>query len=96
MAIFRNVRTEVYCDICGEILGVWSGPGGVSKSRAEYFIRQEGATTGKRIKCKKCRIEERIEECNLIKKNGSPGKNKNSCLGLKKESDEEPIEKCKH
>lgn len=95
MAVFREVRTEVYCDTCGELLKAWKQLPGVSKEWAKYFARQEGATTGKRIKCKKCRIRERIERCSLIKKYGNPGKDNGACLGYGKEFDDEPIEKCK-
>lgn len=74
MAVFREVRTEVYCDTCGELLKAWKQLPGISKEWAKYFARQEGATTGKRIKCKKCRIRERIEKCSLIKKMRKPWK----------------------
>lgn len=97
--IFKEVETEVYCDNCGELLGAWRSVRGVSKEWAKYFVRQKGATTGKRIKCKKCRVEERIEKCSLIKKYGSPGgisfEDSDGCLGFGKEFDDEPIEKCK-
>lgn len=95
MAVFKETRTEVYCDNCGELLEAWKGVTGISREWAKYFVRQEGATTGKRIKCKKCRIEARIEKCSLIKKYGSPGKDNDTCLGFGKEFDDEPIEKCK-
>lgn len=95
MAVFKETRTEVYCDNCGELLAAWKGVTGVSREWAKYFVRQKGATTGKRIKCKKCRIEARIDKCSLIKKNGSPGKDNDTCLGFRKEFDDEPIEKCK-
>lgn len=76
MAIFREVRTEVYCDICGEYVIGWKSPGiGVSRSRAAYFAREEGCTTGKKIICKSCRISGRIEKCSLQKKCGEAGKN---------------------
>lgn len=95
MAVFKETRTEVYCDNCGELLGAWEGVTGVSRDRAKYFVRQEGATTGKRIKCKKCRIEARIEKCSLIKKFGNSGRDSDGCLGFGKEFGDEPIEKCK-
>lgn len=96
MAVFRETRTEVYCDNCGELLGRWDSVRGVSRDWAKYYVRQKGATTGKRITCKKCRIEARIEKCSLIKKCGSPGRDSDGCLGFGKESDDEPIEKCKN
>ena len=49
MAIYREVNTEVYCDICGEkVIGWYSVRNGVSKVWAAYFARQEGCTTGKK------------------------------------------------
>lgn len=45
MAIFREVRTEVYCDICGEYVIGWKSPGiGVSRSWAAYFAREKDMT----------------------------------------------------
>ena len=96
MAIFREVRTEAYCDTCGEKLKSYSSARGVSKDWAKYYLRQIGATTGKRIKCKECRIGERIEKCTLIKKHGSPGKDNGACMGYGKEFDDKPCEKCKN
>lgn len=50
MAIYREVITEVYCDICGEKIKSWySKRNGVSKEWAKYFAREEGCTTGKRL-----------------------------------------------
>ncbi len=97
MAIFREVRTEVYCDICGEYVIGWKSPGiGVSRSRAAYFAREEGCTTGKKIICKSCRISRRIEKCSLQKKCGEAGKDADgTCLGIGKQFDDEPIEQCK-
>lgn len=97
MAIFREVRTEVYCDICGEYIIGWKSAGiGVSKSWAAYYARQEGCTTGKKIICKNCRISRRIEKCSLQKKWGAAGKDGNgACLGFGIEFDDEPIEQCK-
>ncbi len=97
MAIFREVRTEVYCDICGEYVIGWKSPGiGVSRSRAAYFAREEGCTTGKKIICKSCRISRRIEKCSLQKKCGEAGKDADgTCLGIGKQFDDELIEQCK-
>lgn len=99
MAIFREVRTKVYCDICGEqILAFLSNDrsGGVSRGWAAYFARQEGCTTGKKIICKSCRISRRIEKCSLQKKIGVAGRDGNgACMGFGKEFDDEPIEQCK-
>ena len=95
MAVFRETRTEVYCDNCGELLERWVSTRGISRDWAKYYVRQKGATTGKRIKCKKCRIEARIGKCGLIKKNGSPGRDNDGCLGFGKAFDDEPIEQCK-
>lgn len=97
MAIFREVRTEVYCDICGEYVIGWKSPGkGVSRGWAAYFAREEGCTTGKKIICKSCRISRRIEKCSLQKKCGEAGKDADgTCLGIGKQFDDEPIEQCK-
>ncbi len=97
MAIFREVRTEVYCDICGEYVIGWKSPGiGVSRSWAEYFAREEGCTTGKKVICKSCRISRCIEKCSLQKKCGEAGKDADgTCLGIGKQFDDEPIEQCK-
>lgn len=99
MAIFREVRTNVYCDICGEqILAFLSADrsDGVSRQWAAYFARQEGCTTGKKIICKSCRISRRIEKCSLQKKIGVAGRDGNgACMGFGKEFDDEPIEQCK-
>lgn len=99
MAIYREVRTEVYCDICGERIVAFKDAtkmGGVSRSWAAYFARQEGCTTGKKIICKSCRISRRIEKCNLQKKCGAAGVDgSGTCMGFGKEFDDEPIERCK-
>ena len=97
MAIFREVRTEVYCDICGEYVIGWKSTGkGVSRGWAAYFAREEGCTTGKKIICKSCRISRRIEKCSLQKKCGEAGKDADgTCLGIGKQFDDEPIEQCK-
>lgn len=99
MAIYREVRTKVYCDICGEqILTFLSTDrsGGVSREWAAYFAHQEGCTTGKKVICKSCRISRRIEKCSLQKKIGVAGRDGNgACMGFGKEFDDEPIEQCK-
>lgn len=100
MAIYREVRTEVYCDICGEQIVAFKNAGrtgGVSRDWAAYFARQEGCTTGKKVICKSCRISRRIEKCSLQKKCGVAGVDgSGACLGFGKEkSDDEPIEQCK-
>ena len=77
MAIYREVRTEVYCDICGEQIVAFKNAGrtgGVSREWAAYFARQEGCTTGKKVICKSCRISRRIKKCSLQKKCGEAGK----------------------
>lgn len=97
MAIFREVRTEVYCDVCGEYVIGWRSKGlGVSREWAKRFAREKGCTTGKKIICKNCRISKRIEKCSLQKKYGVAGVDgSGACLGFGKEFDDEPIEKCK-
>ena len=101
MAIYRIMRTEVYCDKCNEQILAFQDAGkecvhGVSKGWAAYFARQDGCTTGKNIICKKCRIKERIGKCRLLKKRGPAGQDGNgACLGFGKEFDNEPIEQCK-
>lgn len=97
MAIYRNVHTEVYCDICGKYIAEWTS---VSKVWAAYFARQKGCTTGKKIVCKSCRISRRIEKCSLQKKYGEAGKDGDgTCMGFGsgfgRELDDEPIEQCK-
>lgn len=99
MAIYREVRTEVYCDICGEQIVAFKDAGrtgGVSRGWAAYFARQEGCTTGEKVICKSCRISRRIEKCSLQKKCGAAGVDgSGACLGFGKEFDDEPIEQCK-
>lgn len=100
MAVFREVRTEVYCDICGEYLLGWKSNkkyNGVSVDWAKHYARQEGCTTGKRIVCKKCRIEKRIQKCSLAKKMGGAeiDTQTGKCLGFAGADGDEPIEKCK-
>jgi hypothetical protein len=98
MAIFREVRTEVYCDICGKyIMGWTSTRTGVSRNLAAHFARQEGCTTGKKVICKRCRIRKKIEKCSIQKKCGEAGKDGNgACLGFGSSLDDEPIERCKN
>lgn len=97
MAIHREVKTEVYCDICGEFVLGWENSGnGVSRQRAAYFARKEGCTVGKKIICKKCRISRRMETCRLQKKWGEAGKDGSTCLGFGDRFSDEPIEQCKH
>lgn len=93
MAIYREVNTEVYCDICGKkVIGWYSVRNGVSKGWAAYFARQEGCTTGKKIVCKQCRIKKRMEKCSLQKKYGTAGRDgSGACLGF----NDKPIEQCK-
>lgn len=97
MAIFREVKTQVYCDVCGEYVIGWRSKGlGVSREWAKYFARQEGCTTGEKVICKNCRISRRIEKCSLQKKYGIAGVDgSGACLGFSGEYDDEPIEKCK-
>ena len=66
MSIYREVITEVYCDVCGkEIIG-WNSTGkGVSKIRAGYYARLRGCTVGKKVVCKQCRIKKKKKKCNL-------------------------------
>ncbi len=99
MAVFKETRTEVYCDICGEHIVAFKRAGktsGVSIGWAKYFARQEGCTTGKKIVCKSCRISRRIDKCSLQKKCGVAGVDgSGACLGFGTEFDDEPIEQCK-
>ena len=97
MAIYREVSTEVYCDICGErVMGWISARNGVSRVLAEYHARQEGCTTGKQIICKQCRIKRRMEKCGLQRKYGAAGRDgSGACLGFGSEYNDEPIEQCK-
>lgn len=99
MAVFKQVRTEVYCDICGERIVAFESSGnttGVSIGWAKYFARQEGCTTGKKIICKNCRISKRIEDCGLQVKWGEADRDGDgTCMGFGKPFDDEPIEQCK-
>lgn len=95
MAIYREVTTDVYCDVCGENILSWSsGRVGVSKAWAAYYARKEGCTTGKRIVCKQCRINKRMEKCSLRKKYGTTDAN-GTCSGIPDKFNDEPIEKCR-
>ena len=96
MAVYREVTTEVYCDICGERIMEWSGKGGVSIAWAKNYARKKGCTTGKRIVCKECRIKKRIETCSIQRNIGSAGRDgSGACLGFGSEISDEPIEQCK-
>lgn len=95
MAIYREVTTDVYCDVCGENILSWSSSRvGVSKAWAAYYARKEGCTTGKKIVCKQCRINKRMEKCNLRKKYGVTDTN-GACSGIPDEFNDETIEKCR-
>lgn len=98
MSIYREVTTEVYCDVCGEKVIGWNSTGnGVSKIWAGYFARLRGCTAGKKVVCKQCRIKKRIEKCNLQKRYGCVEKDENgACLGIGEQWKEEPMEQCKH
>ena len=98
MAIIRVVETNVYCDECGEYITGWSNmKNGVSKDWAKFFARKEGCTAGKKIICKKCRIDKKMEKCSIRKKQGAVGKDDNyACSGFLVENGNELLEKCKH
>ena len=50
MAIYREVRTEVYCDICGErIVAFKSAENGVSRGWAAYFAQIGRASCRERV-----------------------------------------------
>lgn len=61
MGIYREVKTWIVCDKCGQEIARWSSRGtGVSKEWAKYFAREKGATVGKKgVICKGCRMEKR-------------------------------------
>lgn len=94
MAIYREVTTDVYCDVCGENILSWSSRVGVSKAWAAYYARQKGCTTGKKIVCKQCRINKRMEKCSLRKKYGATDTN-SACSGIPDKFNDETIEKCR-
>ena len=74
MAITRKVDTDVYCDICGKwVMGWTSNNDGVSRAWAAKYARKKGCTVGKKIICKECRIEKRIQTCSIQQKIGSAG-----------------------
>lgn len=64
MAIFREVETTVYCDVCGEYVIGWHSKGqGVSRAWAAYHARQKGCTTGKKDCMQK--VQNRAEKAAL-------------------------------
>lgn len=97
MAIYREVETSVYCDVCGECIESWRGiRGGVSKEWAKYYARLKGCTTGKKVICKKCRIEKKTKNCSMRKKLGTVGRDeKGACMGVYLKNRNELTEKCK-
>lgn len=87
-----GVKTEAWCDECGKYLGNGSD---MSIAWTKYFLRIEGATTGKKIICKECRIKNRQKKCALIKKNGIPEMEEDgTCKGFKTKNDDRAILKC--
>ena len=97
MAITRKVDTDVYCDICGKwVMGWTSNNDGVSRAWAAKYARKKGCTVGKKIICKECRIEKRIQTCSIQQKIGSAGRDSDgTCMGFGGEASDEPLEKCK-
>lgn len=97
MAITRKVDTDVYCDICGKwVMGWRSDNNGVSRAWAAKYARKRGCTVGKKIICKECRTEKRIQACSIQQKIGSAGRDSDgTCLGFGSETSDEPLEKCK-
>ena len=97
MAITRKVDTDVYCDICGKwVMGWTSNNDGVSWAWAAKYARKKGCTVGKKIICKECRIEKRIQTCSIQQKIGSAGRDSDgTCMGFGGEASDEPLEKCK-
>ena len=94
MGIRRTVTTKVICDICGNELLSWVNirGEGVSKLLASIYARERGATVGKRVTCKACRIKRRMKACKDSITDGG-----GACMGwAKSDYDGEPIEKCKH
>ena len=93
MGIERTVHTRVICDIYGEEILGWfdTRRDGVSRLSASIYARENGATVGKRVICRKCRIKRRMNACKDSIKDGG-----GACLGLAKSIyDDEPAEKCK-
>lgn len=55
MAIFREVKTTVYCDVCGEYIIGWKSKGqGVSRVWAAYYARSGEYDDEPIEKCKRC------------------------------------------
>lgn len=53
MAIFREVETTVYCDVCGKYVIGWHSKGqGVSRVWAAYHARQRAVLLAKRLYAK--------------------------------------------
>lgn len=101
MGINREVYvyTTVTCDECGKEILSWNGDeiSGMSKGWAKYYARKKGATVGKAVTCKECRIKEKIRACRLRKRLGEPGREADgTCRGFGTERDDEPIENCKN
>lgn len=93
MGIKRAVHTRVICDICGEEILAWYAirRDGVSRLAAAIYAREKGATVGKQVICKECRIKRRMKACRDSISDGN-----GTCLGYGKSNhDDEPIEKCK-
>ena len=94
MGIRRTVVTRVICDICGKEILRWVDVRGqgVSRLLASICARENGATVGKQVICRECRIERRMKACRDSITDGG-----GACMGwAKSDYDDEPIEKCKH
>lgn len=92
MGIKREVTARVYCDVCKRYIGGWYN---TSILWTKYLARQKGASTGEKIKCKECRIKERVNKCRLIKEKGKPETDGGLCVGFgKSEENDEPCTKC--
>ena len=63
MGINRTVFTEVRCDMCGKLIGLWKGTkgNGVSRTAASIYAKERGATVGKQVICRECRINRCME-----------------------------------
>lgn len=49
MAIYREVETDVYCDVCGEHVIGWKSAGlGVSRAWAAFFCAPRGMYNGQK------------------------------------------------
>lgn len=58
---------------------------------ASIYARERGATVGKRVICKACRIKQRMKACKVSISDGN-----GTCTGwAKSDYDDEPAEKCK-